>query len=169
MKNPTRTELELLCAWDPALETGLTLIDEQHQALFAQTRILLDCTQDDRIATTLQFLANYVVEHFGTEERLHRETDYPAAAEHLDAHNRFIETFKELNEEYQASGHDLLILMKITKVVLDWLRHHIGGLDREYGVYIHGLRPPPGDFPSANPSCPRRSAEPPAPTPEKGK
>jgi len=122
--------------WDPSLETGMELVDKQHEALFMQIRILLDHSQADRVQETLEFMAVYVVEHFETEERLHRETEYPQGEEHLDAHNFFITVFKELKQEYDASGYNLIILMKIARFLLEWLRKHIRGQDQRFAEYF---------------------------------
>ena len=128
--------------WDTSLETGMELIDRQHQALFGQIRVLLDPSKGDRIEETLAFMASYAVEHFATEEHLHQETDYPHAGEHLRAHHRFVAEFVELKKEYDDSGHSLKILMKLAKFLLDWLKDHIRGQDQEFADYFHQLRPP---------------------------
>jgi len=127
--------------WDTSLETGMELIDRQHQALFEQIRVLLDRSKGDRIEETLKFMANYAVEHFNAEEEIHRETDYPRTEEHYAEHNRFVAAFTELKREYDDSGHSLTILMKITKFFLAWLQEHIRGHDQKFAEYFHQFRP----------------------------
>ena len=128
--------------WDPSLETGMEAADWQHQAIFGQIRILLDRSRADRVKETLIFMAAYVVEHFGMEERLHQEADFPGVDEHLDAHNRYIAIFKELKQEYGASGNNIEILMKLVKFLLDWWKEHIRGWDQQFSEYFHRLQPP---------------------------
>ena len=128
--------------WDPSLETGMELVDSQHQAMFAQIRVLLDHSQTGRVPGTLEFMAVYAVEHFGMEERLHEETAYPFAEEHLDTHNRFIAAFKELRQEYDVSGHSLVILIKLASFLLDWWKEHIRNRDQQFADYFHRLRLP---------------------------
>lgn len=134
-------KLEAEARWDESMDTGMALVDEQHRRMFGQIARLLDRSQKDRIPETLDFMATYAVEHFGAEERLHRATDYPLAREHLDAHNAFIARFQELKREYDGSGGNLVILMKLSKFLLDWLREHIQGQDRQFADYFHRLRP----------------------------
>ena len=56
------------------LVTGNTLIDSEHRQLFAAVNDLMDaCSQGhgrDKIQSTVQFLSDYVVKHFGDEENL---------------------------------------------------------------------------------------------------
>ena len=118
-------------------------IDRQHQALFEQIRILLDRSKDDRIQETLKFLASYAVEHFKREEDFHRETDYPRTEGHFAMHNRFVAVFTALKWEYDDGGHNLTILMKLTKFVLTWLEEHIRQEDQKFADYFRRLHPSP--------------------------
>jgi len=132
----TRSD-EALIEWEASLETGMALIDEQHRTLIEQIKILADHARPDRIPETLRFLENYVVEHFGTEENLHDETDYPESEAHLDVHNAFIQTFLDFKKEYEANGEEerLLMLLKLTKLLSAWLREHITEMDRRFAEY----------------------------------
>jgi len=127
--------------WDPALETGMDLIDRQHHALFDQIRALIGLSKGDRIQGTLEFLAACSAEHFGTEEYLHRMTNYPRAGEHLDMHNRFTSTFGELRAEYDASGQRHAIIKSLTRFLVTWLMDHIQVEDHQFTDYFHRLRP----------------------------
>ena len=56
------------------LETGNALIDSEHRQLFAVINKLMDaCSQGkgrDQIASTVQYLNDYVSKHFSDEEQL---------------------------------------------------------------------------------------------------
>jgi len=125
--------------WDEALNMGIPEVDRQHKALYSQVASLCDRTQQDRVGDTLLFLQNYVVEHFGTEEKLHEETGYPHADAHLKVHAEFIQTFLKMKQEYESDTEQngLLILMKLTKALMDWLYQHVMGMDREFAGYWH--------------------------------
>ena len=145
-----KTEIiDALIEWEASLETGMALIDDQHRTLIEQVKILADRSNADRVPETLRFLENYVVEHFGTEERLHEDTDYPDAEAHVDVHNAFIQTFLNFKKEYEANGEQqrLLMLLKLTKLLSGWLREHITGLDRRFAKYF--LK----EFPAASASA----------------
>jgi len=138
-----------LLEWEISLETGMALIDEQHRTLVDQIKILADRSRPDRIPETLRFLENYVVEHFGTEEHLHKETHYPEAEAHLNVHNAFIKAFQDFKKEYGANGEEkrLLMVLKLGKLLSDWLRKHITGMDRRFARYYQA------EFPGASKSA----------------
>ena len=130
-------DVEAMLEWEASLETGMSLVDEQHRTLIEQLGILADRSKADRVPETLAFLQNYVVEHFGTEEKLHEETDYPEAVAHMNVHNAFIRTYLDFKKEYDANGEQqrLLMLMKLTKILSVWLKEHITGMDRRFAEY----------------------------------
>ncbi|MCC8189262.1 MAG: bacteriohemerythrin [Planctomycetes bacterium] len=126
--------------WNSALETGIQKVDDQHKELFRQIDILLDNKNKERIAKTLDFLGKYVVLHFSTEETMQAASEFPQAAEHKELHRKFVATFKELRQEYDATGYNLVILMKVNNAVITWLREHIMGADKEFADYYKGRR-----------------------------
>ena len=130
-------KMEALIEWETSLETGMAQIDEQHRTLIDQVKILADRSRPDRIPETLRFLEKYVAEHFGAEERLHQETDYPETETHIDVHNALIQTFLNFKKEYGAKGDEerLLMLLKLTHLLSTWLREHITGMDRRFAKY----------------------------------
>jgi hemerythrin-like metal-binding protein len=125
-----------MSGWNSSLETGIPIVDEQHQELFRQVDILLDRNNKERVPETLAFLGEYVIKHFGTEELMQKASKYPKAAEHKVIHENFIKTFVALKGEYESGGEDFLVLIKITKIALDWLQEHIGGHDKDFGAYF---------------------------------
>jgi hemerythrin len=135
--------------WDKTLETGIPEVDEQHQSLFRQVEDLLDASKKNRVESMLSFLGDYVIMHFGTEEIMQRVSKYPKATEHERLHEAFIATLGELKIEYaagKAAGEEMLILIKITKLALNWLNDHIMGADKDFGDYFKSsglVRPAP--------------------------
>ncbi|MDR3212160.1 MAG: hemerythrin family protein [Planctomycetota bacterium] len=123
-------------AWDESLATGIPIIDLQHKELFRQVEMLLDHTQRNRVEEMLTFLGDYVVKHFGVEELMQKSSNFPHAAEHKLMHDNFITAFVKLNKEYHEGEDQLLSLMKITKIALNWLQEHIGFHDREFGEFF---------------------------------
>ena len=148
--------VEALLEWEASLETGMALIDEQHRTLIEQIKILADRSKADRVSETLRFLECYVVEHFGTEERLHEETDYSEAGAHLNVHNTFIQTFQDFRREYAANSERerLLMLLKLTKLLSTWLREHITEMDRRFAKYYLT------EFPGASKSAGKLPSDP---------
>ncbi|MDR1536309.1 MAG: bacteriohemerythrin [Planctomycetota bacterium] len=122
--------------WRDDLETGISVVDEQHKELFRQADILLDRNNAARVNDTLKFLEDYVVKHFGTEELMQNTTKYPRRDEHKKMHDDFIVTFGNLKQEFLNSGSDMLFIIKMTKIVVDWLNTHIGIHDKDFGVFF---------------------------------
>ncbi len=110
-------------------------MDEQHKELFRQVDVLLDQSKKDRINSTLDFLASYVVQHFSTEEKMQARTNYPKAAEHKQKHIDFVNSYKNLKSEYDKSGGNPILLMKLSQAALAWLKNHIRVEDKEFAKF----------------------------------
>lgn len=122
--------------WDTSLETSIPVVDQQHKEMFRQLDVLLDYTNPSRISETLDFLADYVVKHFGTEELMQKSAKYPLAGVHKEEHDAFISAYGELRREYEESGEDFIVLNKLIKMIMDWLHKHIMGLDKDFALYF---------------------------------
>jgi len=126
--------------WNETLETGMPAVDEQHKELFRQVEILFESNNVDRVAQTLDFLAKYVEKHFNDEQQLHHKTQYPNAELHKKMHIDFASTYKTLKQDFDASGAKLQVLLKINKIISEWLRNHIMVHDKEFAVYYKALK-----------------------------
>lgn len=126
--------------WDPALETGITEIDLQHRELFARIDQLLEAMKEgrgrDEVGNVLRFLDAYVVEHFGAEERLMRARAYPQVEAHARQHRQFEADLEDLAREVERGGTGTLLVIRVNRQVLDWLRTHILGNDRAFATWL---------------------------------
>ena len=86
-------------AWDPALETGDPLIDEQHHNIHAMLADL-EAAGDDvgAIMDVLDRLMGHVDTHFATEEDLMRREDFPReqAEEHIAEHRKLTDGARDI-------------------------------------------------------------------------
>ena len=122
--------------WNSSYETGIASVDEQHKELFRQVEVLLDPSQSDRAEATLNFLGQYVVKHFSHEEMLQAKSRYPKAAEHKKLHTDLIATYKGLRADMEKNpGKQSLHVMKISRILMQWLAEHIKGADKEFAQY----------------------------------
>ena len=121
--------------WDKSMESGITVIDYEHQELVAQLEKLTNATTPEQARKTLDFLQEYVVKHFAHEQVLHRRVQYPHADAHRQSHQDFIQRVQELDREYGESGNTAAALQKISAVLTDWLRNHILGEDKEFAEF----------------------------------
>ena len=130
--------------WKKNYESGIPKVDEQHKELFRQVGILTDYDQkkekQERIEDTLNFLGEYVLRHFGTEEMMQKMMKYPKAGQHKEMHAQFVQTFVQLKNEYAVEGGSILVLMKLTKVAVDWLKDHILKHDKDFGEYYQVIK-----------------------------
>lgn len=127
--------------WDPNLETGDPEIDGQHRELFFRIDKLLAASRERRsreeVAQTLTFLGDYVVQHFGAEERMMVEAGYPELEAHRAEHARFVQEFGILYNEFKSEGPTTLFIIRVGNRVTGWLREHIYRTDRQLVEYLH--------------------------------
>lgn len=126
--------------WDENLATGIAEIDSQHRELIERVNKLLEaCTQGkgkEEVGGVIKFLGDYVVTHFGTEERYMAQYAYPEAAAHKRQHDDFVKTFTDLKSQFEAGGPSLQFVTRVNRTVVDWLINHISKSDKALGVYL---------------------------------
>lgn len=126
--------------WTPRLAVGVPQIDEEHQELFGRVNKLLEAMAQAKAREVIEplvgFLKDYVVVHFGGEERLMRQHRYPESQEHLGQHVYFVEQFQGLSAELQKTGPTATVTIKLNKLLCDWLRDHVATTDRKLGEHL---------------------------------
>ncbi len=126
--------------WDPRFAVGVPQIDQQHQELFARIGRLdaaMRKGEREEVSRMLGFLGEYVVEHFGCEEREMKAHAFPFFTIHKTAHDRFVQQFLEIKAEYEATGETPWLSIKVHKVVMKWLREHILGMDQQLAHHLN--------------------------------
>ena len=126
-------------AWTPALSIGIQELDQQHQELFYRSgRLLEGIVGGDRgeVGRLLDFLGEYVVTHFGTEERWMIESGYPNYQAHKGEHDRFMQDYLRMQVEYEHKGPTALMGMRVNNWIGAWLRDHISRTDMDLGRYL---------------------------------
>jgi hemerythrin-like metal-binding protein len=114
--------------WTPALETGVAEIDDQHKMLFKLINDLHSAAEEtpkdtDAVTDAMYGLSDYVAEHFGDEEALMAERNYPGLAAHHDMHQRLIA--QTLHFMTQFVNGDGVSLGELTEFLGNWLKGHI--------------------------------------------
>jgi len=125
--------------WHPSLASGNADIDGQHQEIIRRTADLVDALgkgSRDEIGRMFDFLGDYVVEHFGAEERAMEQTRYPGRNVHGAAHTRFVQEYADLRRLYEVAGPSAAIAVKTATWIQDWLKSHIWGADRALARYL---------------------------------
>jgi len=128
--------------WTDSMAVGIYEIDNQHRKLFESLNSLLDAMSqgqgNQQIMEILKFLEEYVVIHFGTEERYMEQTGYPGYPAHKAQHDAFAKDFAALKQEFL--NHDrptyLRLQVEVGHRLIKWLISHIGEVDTKLGKYL---------------------------------
>ncbi|MBI5232046.1 MAG: bacteriohemerythrin [Coriobacteriales bacterium] len=125
--------------WDPTLETGDLVVDRQHMTihrLFNQ----LECAADNpaEIMRVLDYLSEYVLMHFATEEDLMAREGFPEAAidSHMAEHRKLTEGVRVKVLEFRRG--ELTSTAPVLEFLRDWLKTHVHECDRELVVHVRG-------------------------------
>lgn len=123
------------------LLTGNALIDSEHRELFAAVNRLMDaCSQGkgrDQIQTTVTFLSNYVVKHFGDEEKLQTQSSYPGYASHKQFHDGYRRQLAQASQELVKEGPTVKALGDLNRIVAV-LVSHIRTEDKRLARHLQG-------------------------------
>lgn len=129
-------------AFTKDLETGNAMIDQQHKQLIDAINALLDSCAKGKgraeIQTTLDFLNNYVVKHFGDEEKLQLQSKYPDYTNHKKYHETFKQTVRDIDAEYKRDGATIVFVSKVNQSIAGWLLNHIKREDVKVAQHIKG-------------------------------
>lgn len=126
--------------WDTSLETGVEEIDEQHRLLFRKASVVLEAVAAGQgaveVRQTIQFLADYVAMHFGTEEKYMRLAGYPEMAEHLALHARLTRRLVQVAEAFDGQGASAPMVEDLGAFMRGWLTVHIQEKDRALARFL---------------------------------
>jgi hemerythrin len=124
--------------WNPGLETGVPLIDEQHRGLLGQFEALLGAihehSPDARVPQLLDFLADYVETHFSTEEGYMRATGYPGYRGHKAIHDDMRTRVTEMVDHFRRDPANMT--GEVVDFLTDWLMNHIYQEDRSMAQFL---------------------------------
>ncbi len=130
---------ERLLEWrDEEFTVYIRGIDLQHKQLVKLFNSLYRALVEDKPSYAFEavnFMKEYSVFHFGTEERLFEKYGYPGAEEHRRQHAYFIKEVEGFaNQLREGAGLDTALEM--LGFLAHWIRVHIQGSDREYGRWL---------------------------------
>ena len=109
------------------LLTGYQLIDNQHKQLFEAVNRLMDaCSKGkgrDQIQETVNFLGDYVMKHFGDEERLQTRSNYPGYTSHKQFHDGYRRQLAEVAQMLGQEGPTVKALGELNRIVAILITH----------------------------------------------
>lgn len=126
--------------WTPDLATGANEIDDQHKELFVRIDNLLESWKQGKARgeadKIIQFLNDYVVFHFGNEERYMDKFGYSSTSAHKAQHEQFVKTFGRLKERFMQQGANPELLEEANQLLVDWLKNHIRYSDKALALFL---------------------------------
>ncbi|MDD5475118.1 MAG: bacteriohemerythrin [Syntrophales bacterium] len=139
-------EVDLSISWTEDLAIGDAIIDGQHRRLFnAVNNFVSDLRKSEslsKVQSLLNFLDEYIHEHFQYEERFMAKHQYPFIDIQKEQHERFSHYFSRLKDQIREdySPKREFLLFRVQIIVMDWLVHHTSKQDRRFGRYLNMLK-----------------------------
>lgn len=125
--------------WSSEFETGIDIIDQQHQRLFEYFSEIEDsiaAQSHERIDMVVRGLIDYAISHNTFEESLMEKAGYPL----LDAHKGLHDAFRERAGNYALrldQGADPMRIAREVRVEIGlWLINHIKREDQHYVPFV---------------------------------
>jgi len=129
-----------LYTWDPCLESGYALIDNQHKLLLTTLNEMWEAYHEglgvEKLEKGLDFLMGYSVKHFSDEEKLQVAYKYPDYIQHKQIHNEFKKTVTQMVERFQTEGISDALVDEVCLFMGNWFVTHIQGEDFALVAYI---------------------------------
>ena len=132
---------EVFVTWSDSLNTGVTMIDEQHRHLIDLTNELFQAcklggdTLDSVFRTTMKQMVDYVRFHFSYEQDMLLRIKYPKLKEQKSEHKKLVKTVLEATKEY-GDKSKRFVPNNFVRFLRDWIIGHIGHHDKMYANYI---------------------------------
>ncbi len=124
--------------WSEDFATTVDSVDEQHKILVGMVNELHQAMTagkgNEALGNILAGLKEYVIEHFGDEEKLQQQAGYPGLLQHKKIHEQFVGKLIEVESNFQEGR--VGISMDLMDFLKDWLLQHIMGTDQKYVPYL---------------------------------
>ena len=123
------------------LELGVPKIDAQHRELIDKINKLSSMGahsfSKEETKKTIEFLGQYVVNHFRDEEMLQVKCNYPKYTAHRALHQQFIQDFTKFSKNFDIVGPSPQFTLELNKVIITWVVKHIKNVDIEFGKFYN--------------------------------
>ncbi len=130
--------------WQKEFLVGIPKVDEQHRKLLDTINdlhlLLHTKVSPEKLKEIVFFLNEYVVEHFGTEEALMKESPHlpPDLREkHFREHRFFVDKIQEFTGALETENSDEEgYLLELFEFLGRWFANHILKIDKETALYL---------------------------------
>lgn len=119
--------------WTDQLSIGIEVIDQQHRRIVEYINQLDDARTNglsrEETSWLLNELVDYTISHFGFEESLQEEANYPFFVAHKKVHDLFAKRVSEYQTKFE-NGED--VTKALNSMLVTWLFNHIKRDDLDY-------------------------------------
>jgi len=119
--------------WTDQLNIGIGVIDQQHRRIVEYINQLDDARSNgysrDEIGNLINELVDYTISHFGFEESLQEEANYPFIKAHKKVHDLFAQRVSDFQTRFNQ-GED--VTKALNSLLVTWLFNHIKRDDADY-------------------------------------
>ena len=131
--------------WKEQYRLGMEEVDRQHKELFERLSSFISTVRSDEmeweekipeIKKTLNFMQDYVVEHFDSEEEFQQEIGYPEHEEHHEIHEQFKGKIEEFADRFEEEGYEEELVQEFSGKLMTWLIKHVTGDDQKISEYL---------------------------------
>ena len=119
--------------WKDSYLIGDAQIDAQHRHFFELADAFVAAEGRAALTTCAMAIYKHTREHFGHEEALMRQVNFPGRQQHVEWHNRMIGRLNALSLAIQADRVNKQDLMDLTE---DWALNHIPVHDAQLSAYL---------------------------------
>ncbi len=124
--------------WSSELNTGIAVIDRQHQRIVEYINELDDARNSghkmEDLGKVIDEMVDYTLSHFAFEESLQEEASYPFLKAHKRVHELFTNKVAALQHSFSL-GED--VSEELHKMLFNWLYNHIKRDDADYVEYVN--------------------------------
>jgi diguanylate cyclase (GGDEF)-like protein/hemerythrin-like metal-binding protein len=131
--------------WGPHFVTGISDVDDQHQALVTMINsfgeaIAENNLSEDLLFSTIKELATYTQVHFQSEGKLmtSMQLDLRHTRNHMDQHNEFIIDITNFTDTLDVEKNE--DNRSLFEYLVHWLAYHILGVDKNMARQIAAIR-----------------------------
>ena len=128
--------------WIDDYSVGVKEFDDDHKKLIDLINKLHEAMSQgkgkDILQSIFQELLDYTVKHFGKEEKLMAQYQYPGINGHISGHRDLTKQAMELQDKFKNGT--VLISIEVLRFLKDWLNGHILNTDMQYKSFFSGKK-----------------------------
>ncbi len=126
--------------WLNEYSVGHEQLDEQHKLIFSVVDkfeiALYSGEAKSKVKIVIDFLSDYIDEHFKLEESLMVSCGYRDYEVHKKMHEQFIINYVDLKKEFYNKGATEYFIIRVDRELRNWWKNHIMVEDRKYSACV---------------------------------